>query len=290
MQREELTSFKNKKILYNEETSQIYRLNDGRLLKLASPDFLDACRTLGTSYELKITNGLARKIPEIVSPITAVYHKDFCLGYTMEEIPGQNLTLYDKELSLSARADLDNYFALYSKIENIVKKANETGIILPDLCTTENIYLLPNGEIRFIDYDGMQFGPDDKTIVMSTVLGDIIKYIKSLKFHDGTCHFNSELDKTSLTILLFLIVFNVDLTKVGKYDPYTKTKVTIKDVFNMLGINDEIFMNKVAANISLNKKGTYLADELYKIIQNYNMYAFPYGEEVYIKKLIRKKN
>ncbi len=291
MHQESITKFRNKELIHHADTSQIYRLPDQRLLKIASMDFLEACEELGTSYALKINSKVAQNIPEIVSPLTAIYYNNLCLGYTMKEISGINLTDYDKKFTLKERADLKQYFNLYSKIERVVKKANVAGIVMPDLCTTENIYILPNKDIRFIDYDGMQLGKNDKTIVMSSSLGDILKYITSSKYNDGTYHFTTELDKTSLTMLLFLLVFNIDLTKIGTYDPYKGKKITITDIFNKLGIKDEIFLNKIAANISFDKKGTYLEDELYKLMNDYDMLVYPTSQEnAFIKKLIPKKN
>jgi hypothetical protein len=92
-------------------------------------------------------------------------------------------------------------------------------------------------------------------------------------------HFSTELDKTSLTILMFLTVFNVDLNTVGRIDP-DGNLITLKYIFDYLNISDEQFMNKVAANLSLTEKGTFLAPDLYRIARDYFMLAYPLPKEV----------
>ena len=208
----------------------------------------------------------------------------------MEEINGSSLNNYDDNFSLQQSADLNAYFKLYTKIEELVARANKKGIVMPDLCTCDNIMFTSDGKVKLIDYDGMQIGEKDKAIVLSTSLGDPMRYVVNPKYLDGYFHFTKELDKTSLTILMFLWIFNVDLLKVGQYNPFTRTHFSIKDIFDILGIDDERFMNKVAANISDDKKGSYLSDDLYRIVNNYDMMAtkVPGFSDGYIKRLTKK--
>ena len=91
--------------------------------------------------------------------------------------------------------------------------------------------------------------------------------------------FTTELDKTSLTILMFLTVFNVDLNTIGMIDP-SGERVTLKYIFDYLNLRDEQFMNKVAANMSLTQKGTFLAPELYRLAKEYYMLARPLPRHV----------
>ena len=290
MKKEQLSSFVDKEVIYNGEGSTIYRLPDKRVLKVASPLVFKTCDMVGTSYESKILSTAARSVKEIVCPLTAVYNGSKCIGYTMEEINGVDLNNYDANYSLFERADLNKYALLYSKIEQVVKKANKVGIVMPDLCTCDNIIILPNGNLKFIDFDGMQFGSKDKSIALSTSLGNPINYIYSKKYSNSFFSFSKELDKTSLTILMFLVVFNINLTKIGQVNPFTGKVVTFNEIFQLLGIEDEVFMNKVALNLSSDKAGVYLEDELFKIARNYDMCVakLPNMKDSYMKKLIKK--
>lgn len=274
MKKEQLESIERKELFYNGESAAIFRLTDGRLLKIAKPVVFESCFAVGVNYEEKISKTNARSIKEIVNPISIVYNNRQCVGYTMEEITGATFNEFDQAYTKSQLSDLNMYTELYKKIESVVKKANQAGIVMPDLCTCDNIIIQPNNEIKFIDFDGMQFGSKDKSINMSTSLGNPLYYINNPKYCSNEFHFSQELDKTSLTILMFLAIFRIDLKKIGEIDYRTKEKVTLKDVFQMLGIEDYEFMNKVATNLSPTKKGVYLGRDLERIAKNYEMIAY----------------
>ena len=290
MEREQLSTIRNKQLIYNGEGSKIYRLEDGRVLKVAKEIIFQSCRLLGFDYQDKLSDTRAQVVDGLVTPITTVFTNNKCVGYTMEEVKGHSLNDYDRDFTLRDKSDLNAYFKLYTKIEELVARANKLGIVMPDLCSCDNIMVTPDGKVKLIDYDGMQIGEKDKALALSTSLGDPLSYITNPKYVNGYFHFTKELDKTSLTILMFLWIFNIDLLKVGQYNPYQGSVVTIKDVFNILGIEDESFMNKVAANISGDRKGSYLADDLYRIVSRYDMMAFkvPGMGDQCLKKLYKK--
>ena len=281
---------KKRELLYNGETSYIYRLEDGRLFKKAKSMLLDVCKRNGIDYEAKILDTRARQVSEIVSPLSAVYTDGKISGFTMEEVTGPSMTTYDKNFTIDKVCDLWHYYELFSKLEEIVKKANKVGIVMPDICTCENIIIQDNGDIKIIDYDGNQFGENDKSICFSTTLKHIREYVQTPKFMPKPQHFSTELDKTSLTILMFLTIFNVDLNSIGMIDGDGE-RVTLKYIFDYLNIQDEQFMNKVAANLSLTEKGEFLASDLYRIARDYIMLARPLPRSVaeggYQKKLFK---
>ena len=290
MEKEQLSSFKQRELIHNGESSRIYRLGDGRVLKVAKDVVFESCKLLNIDYEAKISDTRAHVIDGIVCPLSAVYSNKMCVGYTMDEVKGKSLNEYDENYTLQQKSDLDAYFRLYTKIEELVARANKLCIVMPDLCTCDNIIFTPEGKVKLIDYDGMQIGNNDRAIALSTSLGDPLKYVVSPKYVNGYFHFTKELDKTSLTILMFLWIFNVNLLRVGEYNPYTHSFVSIKDVFDLLGIEDETFMKKVDANLSLDHKGSYLSDDLYRITQRYDMMSamIPGMKDQCIKKLIKK--
>lgn len=277
--RESEYDLKKNGLLYSGETSYIYRLEDGRLYKKAKSILFDVCRRNGIDYEAKILDTRAHAVKEIVSPLSAVYTDDRLSGFTMEEVEGPTLTDYDKDFTIEQVCDLWHYYELFHKLETIIEKANKVGIVMPDLCTCENIIVQKDGNLRIIDYDGNQFGEDDKSICFSTTLKHIREYVKSPKFMVKPQIFTTELDKTSLTILMFLTIFNVDLNTIGMLDP-SGERVTLKYIFDYLNLHDEQFMNKVAANLSLTQKGTFLAPELYRLAKEYYMLARPLPRHV----------
>lgn len=272
--RESEYDLKKRELISRGDKSFIYRLEDGRLYKKATSMLLDVCKRNGINYEAKILDTRARQVSEMVSPLSAVYNDDGISGFTMEEVSGPSMTTYDKDFTIDQVCDLWHYYELFKKLETIVEKANKLGIVMPDICTCENIIIQKDGTIRIIDYDGNQIGEDDKSICFSTTLEHIREYVHSPKFMPKPQHFSTELDKTSLTILMFLTVFNVDLNTLGRIDPSGR-RITIKYIFDYLNLYDEEFMNKVAANMSLTQEGSFLSEDLYRIAKDYVMLAKP---------------
>lgn len=287
MRCEQLSSLEISKVFYNGENSKIYKLTDGRLMKIPNQDLIDSLKRLNADYERKLLDTRARSISEIVNPYSIVLNARKCVGYTTEDITGVTLTQKDKGYTLKQRRDLYHYAFLYEKIEDVVKRANKEGIVMPDLCTCDNIIVQPDGSLKFVDYDGMQMGSTDKAMALSTLLGNPFKYILSSKYSTSPFSFTTELDKTSLTFLMFIYVFNVNLSKLGIENPFTHKKIDLNDVFESIGIQDEEFKNKVRANLSDNKKGCYLSDELFKIAERYTMDVKEIDKS-YIKKLSLK--
>lgn len=279
--------------IYSGEGSKIYRLDDGRLYKEATPMLLSICAYTGVDLERKLHSTNAATISEIVNPITVAYNGRQCVGYTMDYVTGATLNSYDDTYTLAQRSNLVEYAKLFSEIERIVKRANKVGVVMPDLCTCDNIILNPNGGLNFIDFDGMQFGRSDKSIAFSTSLKHMEKYLMSKKFTDGFCHFTRELDITSLTILMFLVVFNIDLNKVGMYHPFDKKPITVEMIFEQLGLDDDSLLRKVKANLSLTESGSYISDDLVRIAKNYDMFTLKVPSHIksdgsYLKTLRRK--
>ena len=89
---------------------------------------------------------------------------------------------------------------------------------------------------------------------------------------------------------MFLLAFNINLTKVGVMPPQLRVPIRLEDVFGDLGIEDKEFFRKIAANISSDKIGYYLQDDLFRIAENYTMdtMELPFLPGQYIEKLTRK--
>lgn len=288
MRKESLSSFQEKEIIYDGEFSTIFRLQDGRLLKILKKVVINEFDALGLPVDYKIANPLADDIEEIHPAISLVYDDSRCCGYTMEELPGQDLVKWDKGLSLEESLTIETYYMIYANMEKASKKCDKKGIVLPDLATASNTMVLPDGQIRFIDRESIQFGKADIFFTMASQLGEQAKYIESPKFtYPYYRTFTPELNKTSLTYILFLLLFHVDLSLINQMDSKTGRFFTLADVFHMIGVKDIRFMNRVAHNLSDNKKGTYLIKDLYRLMQDYSLEKYDLNEEdKYIKRLV----
>ena len=290
MLKESLYSFKEKEPFYNGALSQIYRLPDGRLLKVLSNAALNEFKATGISLEKKITTSLAESIEEINKALSVVFDNNSCCGYTMDEIPGDTVKQWDDNLSLEESLAIETYFKIYAKMERGSKERDKKKMVLLDMATATNTIIMPDGQIRFIDRESIQFGKADLSFMLSSVLGDPNKYINSSKFCNRIYgSFTPELNKTSLNILLFLLLFHVDLSKVGQVNPQTGKIITLADIFEMIGMQDRHIMNKVACNLSDTKKGAYLGNDLYRLMQDYSLEKYDLSEDAYIKRLTPKR-
>lgn len=276
-------------MIVRNEATVVFYLKDGSVLKCFDRLFLEIFSELGMNVEQKILDAKEiAEVPEIIIPDAAVY--DSFLGFTgykMRPAEGIDLNSYDETASLSDRGDLYKYALMHNKIEDIVKRGNKNNIIFPDLCTCDNIYITPKGDLSFIDYDGLQVG-NHMVVAMSTSLGDDSQYFQD-KYINGNL-FTPELDKKSLLILYFLDTFNADLNKVGAINPLTGRAVTLDDIFEMLNITDLDFMNKVANTLNPKKPGEYIGEDVIRLAHdNYlDVYQHPIMKQHYLKKLRRK--
>lgn len=272
--------------IYNSETSFAFELSNGKILKVYTPFSLAVYNKCNIKLERKILDAKPLlNVPEIIVPESAVYNdKGFC-GYISKKAEGIDYNEYDNRLSLADRGNLKMYADNYTKLESIVKRGNEAGIVFPDLCTCDNIFVDANGNFSLIDYDGLQVG-NYVTPILSTSLGEQDQYFCS-KYCKNYL-FTPELDKKSLIILYFLETFNVNLNTVGKINPVTNTKVTLDFIFNTIGLDDYDIQNKVWKCLQSKYKNEFLGDDVYRVAECYDMTAFPIGDGKHLKKLIKK--
>ena len=66
MEKIEVSTFKEKKLVHIGESSKIYELPNNRILKIINQELIEGFSSLGFSYETKILNTKAKKVKEIV--------------------------------------------------------------------------------------------------------------------------------------------------------------------------------------------------------------------------------
>ena len=196
------------------KTATIYYLpRTNQVLKVFQPKFLYFLKSIGINMEEKIL--LSEKLnisPEIIKPTSIVYDNNGnFIAYTTPYQKEKNFNQWDINSTLSEKEDLSRYAKIHYNIEKIVK--NSPDIVMPDLCSCDNILVGKNDTIKLIDYDGLQT-KNIPTFSISSSLGDQLQYFNSSKYYQGRL-FTKELDKKSLIILYFFSAFNVDLNKVG---------------------------------------------------------------------------
>lgn len=263
------------------DQSTVFRMSDGRIVKILSILSLEFYRRLNIDLYKKLDASYVMEgIDGIYLPQSAITIKDtnICVGYTMEYNNGVSFNDFDLNDTLEDKANLSKYLDIHRKINELVKKCNEVGVIFPDLLTCDNIYIDKDKNISMIDIDGAQI-LNYNALAMSTALGDNYKYFKLKKYcpnNDGLL--TSEIDKKSLMCLFFLDVLNCDLTKIGMLNPISGKIITLNEIFSMYSIDNCKIQRIISDNINDYSTGSYLSDFYNLIEKNYKMFAVSVDE------------
>lgn len=280
--------FKKSVKLSTTENATVFKLNNGSVLKIYNPDIIELHKNIGVDIESKILDAKPlKKIPEILVPTSAVYTENgkFC-GYTMLQARGIDYNKYDDNLTIDQRRNLKKYADVHHKLESVLKR--DINIVFPDFCTCDNIFIDNKGNIQLIDYDGLQVGKHN-SLSLSTSVGTIEEIMASSKYFTQDKYFTKELDKKSSIILYFLSAFNVDLNKVGQINPYTGKPLTLEEIFDCINLDDSDLCHKVWRIFQDEEPNEYLGDDVFRIAEKYDMEVFTHYNNIYIKKLKKKK-
>lgn len=276
----------NLKEITSSSSATLYRMKNGDILKVFNSFYMFMAATSGINLEKKITDSERIKLSDkIKKPKMSFYTSNgIFIGYSSNMAKGISYNDKEEILTLEERTDLYRYADIFTKLENIIK---ESDAVFPDLCTCDNIFIDEKNNIELIDYDGIQVG-NQSAMQMSTTLGDDKMYEIPKYMKNGL--YTKNLDKKSLILLYFLSAFNMDLNMVGKRMPQTGELITLDTFFQLLGVEDYDFMNKVYKIFNDNLENEYLGTSLYDLAESYNMVAHkaPINSGAYLKKLIKK--
>lgn len=282
--KEERMIFQNNELV----PTTIYRLKDGSIFKMFNAEVLNFFRHLVPNFDIeaKVLSADEMKIPEIIIPTKAAYTNGLFTGYVMPAAKGITFTEHDENKTLPERVDLLQYAKEHNELEQIVKRSNNQGIVFPDLCTCENIFIHQDG-FSLIDYDGLQIG-DHATYSFSTSLGEQDQYDTPKYMNEGL--YTPNLDKKSLITLYFSTAFNVNLLAIGKTDPYTGKKITLETIANIICLDDSDFLHKVWQSLQPTGENEYLEYDVFRIADKYNVQISrePVSPNCYLKRLIKK--
>ncbi len=278
------------KLISETKKSRVYSDGKGNIIKIFNPIIMEILKSIGDDKEKKVL--LAKpmdNVKEILIPNAAIYdYNDKFLGYRMQEANGIDYNTFDLSRSYQDIRDLHKFSAQHLKLEDIVKRAHKENIVIPDLCTFDNIYIDEKGNLQFIDYDGLQIG-DQIASSISTSLGDDNIYMTPKYFDEETKLFTKNLDIKSLIYAYFLLCFNVRLDRVGMPIPGTNEVITLDYIFYQLNLYDDEFCHKVWKCLQDTGENEYIGEDTVRIAENYKMKAERYeNTSLHIKSLVRK--
>lgn len=278
------------KLVSRSEKSCVYSDGKGNIIKIFNPLIMKILKSVGEDKEKKIL--LAKPLDnakEILIPNAALYDQDeHFLGYRMSEAKGIDYNKFDVKRSYEDIRNLYKFSEQHLKLEDVVKRAHKDNIVMPDLCTFDNLYIDEDGNLQFIDYDGLQIGNLIASSI-STTLGDDSLYMCPKYFDEKTNLFTENLDIKSLIYSYFLHCFNVRLDRVGMQIPGTNETVTLDYIFYTLNICDNDFQHKVWKCLQSTGDNEYIGEDTKRIAENYTMQAERYkNTTLHIKRLVRK--
>ena len=279
------------------EKNRIFALQDGNLYK----EIKLVDQTTGKNITTEdIQNKEAKimcadqihNVPEIVLPECAVYRdfgkKMYC-GYIMKNIRGVAYTAGNIARKDEDKLDLHRYAEFYLKLEDAVKRANAEGIIMPDMCSLWNIILASKkGDVRFIDYDGMQV-KDNITRDISNVYriddkGHIEEDDFYPKYRQGEI-FSDNIDKKSLLYIYLKTTFNMSPTLIK-----TLTENGASPLIHYLHIKDTETKNAIAQYWDSDVDNDYLGNTVMHIADNYDLKYNIHESKVLTKAKHKKDN
>lgn len=271
------------------ESSNLYRLQNGSVLKVFKDSFLKDASRAGINLEKKILNSEYIASPYRVNlPIGAGYDQNgYFKAYTTNYVEGQNLHSFSRGLSYDERCSLDMFALIHYNLESMVRK-NQT-IVFPDFCTRENFIIDSSLNVTAIDYDGLQVG-NNRNLCFSSLLGDFDQYL-NIKYMSEFCVFTKELDKKSLIYMYFLNTFNISLALIDKEPTLNDKAILLSKLFDHIGLDDYDVIDKVWKIYQNDQCNEYLGNDVFRLADKYRMecsYQPVTSDGAYLKRLVRK--
>lgn len=267
-------------------------INENNCFKVFSKSNLSQHKSQGIDLEKKILDAEKLMVPKgVVAPSSALYlSDDDFVGYGMEYINGKGLDCYMAEkrgLNVSEAAEV------YSKLEAIVRETDD--FVFPDLATLSNILISSQGEVKLLDYDGMQTG-DHKSMNLSLLLCShpekLLQAICSNKKYCNDGIYNKNLDKRSLAFIYILMILGVGLGDIAKMNGYLDGRVAFESMCLLRGIQDTPIKDKLENMLFSANDDEYLGEDVFSIADSYEvgieMAVMPNGRQIGYKKLIKK--
>ena len=228
--------------------------------------YVDRCKRMHVDLEGKIWNCSTSECPiEIVRPEFIVYNNDGSFdGQICPDAGGVDFWDWFWNLPFETLVDLPFLITVYKRFEEVVRSVPD--YVFPDLLTPGNLRVILDeagnfSDIRVIDFEGIQIG-NYLTNEFSCDLEDIFyhenkltKYFKDVS--PDKISYKKELDRASLILLFFSMVFGCELASECSFFPSKLIPGYLKDNFNIL---DEGLIGNVCSIFENDKQIKWLGD------------------------------
>ncbi|MFA5603759.1 MAG: hypothetical protein WDA12_02765 [Bacilli bacterium] len=253
--------------------SLIFELKNGSILKMFNRNGIQSSKYIKNpnNYifvkELKVKMAYNfQKFNEVIIPETIVYDNNDFMGYTMKKNNDKTfIEIFNESYENQTIETISNYFY---KLEKIVKKGNEQGIVFPDLLTYGNVrYNHKTDDIILLDYDGFQI-KNLPTWDMCSLLHPKINQCLFHKKYLKQNRFTNNIDKLSIAVgfLLFATNFNI----ANHYSKIDKSR-EINLILDFIGLDDNSVRYKILKLFNNKEDNEYLEEDLLRIADMYRL-------------------
>ncbi len=265
MDRVDLTKENFKDMELKSQTTSLVCFKDNLVYKVFNPQIVE----LNTAKK-RVEYSTDLNLYHIERPKDLLYMKDKFIGFSSYKIEGVELNKYlYNVLPSGAYYNLEILAYIFKDLEKIVTKANEEGIVMPDLGSLQNILITKKG-LFYVDYSGLQVR-DARTSDISTLLVNNCwsKMFDCNKYFNEDLLFTPEIDKATIIHLFFALAFRINLKN---YD--FKEAHVLKEVFEKkFNIMDRELMYKVWLLYQDNYANEFIADYLEELAHSYKIEA-----------------
>lgn len=251
----------------------IFELKNGSILKIFNRDKIQSSKDIKNpdNYifikELKVKMAYNfKEFKEVIIPETIVYDNNNFMGYTMKKNDDKTFSeFFNTSHENQTIEAISNYFY---KLEKIVKKGNEQGIVFPDLLTYGNVRYNPRtDDITLLDYDGYQI-KDFPTWDMSSLLHPEINTCLFQKKYLKKNRFTNNIDK--LSIALDFLLYSTNFNIANHYSKIEKIK-EINLILDFVGLDDNSIRYKMLKLFDTKEDNEYLEEDLLRIADMYRL-------------------
>lgn len=267
----------------------IFELKNGSILKIFNRDKIQSSKDIKNpdNYifikELKVKMAYNfKEFKEVIIPETIVYDNNNFMGYTMKKNDDKTFSeFFNASHENQTIETISNYFY---KLEKIVKKGNEQGIVFPDLLTYGNVRYNPKtDDITLLDYDGYQI-KDFPTWDMSSLLHPEINTCLFQKKYLKKNRFTNNVDK--LSIALEFLLYSTNFNIANHYSKIEKIK-EINLILDFVGLDDNSIRYKMLKLFDTKEDNEYLEEDLLRIADMYRLEQ--HNEMPKYRKFVKKR-
>lgn len=241
---------------------KVLYLSDGSIAKVFTASFLRRSKKNGLQLERRVLESESIQIPELNLPTGIIYKNGKFCGYTIKQISGKTYAELVEDIS-----DLGEIATLIKKLEEVIKKGNEQGIVFPNI-NLDTIIKLPNDEICLTDFDEIQYKD-----MQALKLSDLVKSeVLGAKYMQDDTLFTPEIDKLSIILLYLKVACGIDLIEYIKKSSNNRMKKhIITDLLLELGISEELFARRVLNLFEDDIENYFVGDDLIRIANKYQL-------------------